>query len=402
MAMAMAMAMGGSCRMRPPFSRIRVTSHLISSMIQTFFFKPTKNITVSHPHFIASSSFSSSVSPISTSSFSPISHKPQIPLFLRPLIYSTTLLDLHNFFVWAKTLASSVGSTFVEIDNGPDSSLLLRELNWFLEDTIQDSSLISHLGTSQIDGLSSKTVGLRASLDQMYKLWQQRIEERRPFQYIVGCEHWRDLLLSVEEGVLIPRPETEKIVTLVEDVVCTNEALKEGIWADLGTGSGALAIAISRILGNSGRVFAIDLSPIAVSVASYNVERYALQDVIKVKQGSWFEPLMEFEGQLAGLVSNPPYIPSEDINGLQAEVGKYEPVLALDGGVEGMDSLFHICSTMSIMLKPGGFFVFETNGVKQCQVLADYLQNATGNGFCDVTIVPDFAGVRRFVIGHRR
>ena len=68
---------------------------------------------------------------------------------------------------------------------------------------------------------------------------------------------------------------------------------------------------------------------------------------------------MEFEGQLAGLVSNPPYIPSEDINGLQAEVGKYEPVLALDGGVEGMDSLFHICSTMSIMLKPGGFFVFE-------------------------------------------
>lgn len=276
--MAMTMAMGGSCRLRPPSSRTRVTSHLISSMIQTFFFKPNKNTTISHPHFIASSSsFSSSVSPISTSSFSPISHKPQIPLFLRPPIYSGTLLDLHNFFIWAKTLASSVGSTFVEIDNGPDSSLLLRELNWFLEDTIQDSSFISHLGTSQIDGLSSKMVGLRASLDQMYKLWQQRIEERRPFQYIVGCEHWRDLVLSVEEGVLIPRPETEKIVTLVEDVVCTNEALKGGIWADLGTGSGALAIAISRILGNNGRVFAIDLSPIAVSVASYNVERYALQ-----------------------------------------------------------------------------------------------------------------------------
>lgn len=58
-------------------------------------------------------------------------------------------------------------------------------------------------------------------------------------------------------------------------------------------------------------------------------------------------------------MSNPPYIPSEDISGLQAEVGKHEPILALDGGVEGLDDLFHLCTRMSIMLKPGGFFVFE-------------------------------------------
>lgn len=244
-------------------------------------------------------------------------------------------------------------------------------------------------------------VGLRASLDQMYKLWGQRIEERRPFQYIVGCEHWRDLVLSVEDGVLIPRPETEKIVDLVEEVVGKFEGLKEGVWADLGTGSGALAISISRVLGRSGRVIATDLSPIAVAVASYNVERYGLQDLIKVKQGSWFEPLMEFKGQLAGLVSNPPYIPSEDLSGLQAEVGKHEPMLALDGGVEGMDDLFHLCQRMYIMLKPGGFFVFETNGEKQCKILADYLRNVTGSSFCDVTIISDFAGILRFVTGHR-
>jgi len=65
------------------------------------------------------------------------------------------------------------------------------------------------------------------------------------------------------------------------------------------------------------------------------------------------------EGKLAGLVSNPPYIPSDDISGLQAEVGRHEPRLALDGGIEGMDALHHLCDGAALMLKPGGFFAFE-------------------------------------------
>ncbi|XP_021718826.1 uncharacterized protein LOC110686514 [Chenopodium quinoa] len=389
------LAMKGSYTYLTPSSS---TFPLISSILRTYR-KP--NYTSFHRYNLFASS-SSSVTPISISPIS-ISHKPQIPLFLRPPIYSTTLPDLHNFITWAKTLAFSIGSTFVEIDNGPDSTLLVRELNWFLDDAIEDPLIVSQLGVSQIDGLGSKLVGLRASLDEMYKLWRGRIEERRPFQYIVGCEHWRDLVLSVEEGVLIPRPETGKIVDLVEKVVGSEfEDLKDGVWADLGTGSGALAIAISRVLGKNGKVIATDLSPVAVAVASYNVERYGLQDLIEVEQGSWFEPLKEFEGQLAGVVSNPPYIPSEDISGLQAEVGRHEPILALDGGVKGMDDLFHLSTRMSIMLKPGGFFVVETNGEKQCRILTDYLKNASRNSFCDVNIISDFADIPRFVTGRRR
>lgn len=298
-----------------------------------------------------------------------------------------------------------MGPTFEQIDNGPDFTLLLRELKWFLDDVVEDPSLISHLGTLQKERFLSENkmmVGLRETPDQIYKLWEQRIEERRPFQYIVGCEHWRDLVLSVEEGVLIPRPESEKIVDLVEDVVRRESVLKEGLWVDLGTGSGALAIGIARVLGGSGRVFATDLSPVAVGVAKYNVERYGLQDSVEVKQGSWFDPLMDLEGEIAGLVSNPPYIPSEDINGLQAEVGRHEPRLALDGGVEGMDYLIYLCTRTSTMLKPGGFFAFETNGEKQCKLLAQYLENATGNNFRDINIVPDFAGISRFVTGYRK
>lgn len=67
------------------------------------------------------------------------------------------------------------------------------------------------------------------------------------------------------------------------------------------------------------------------------------------------------EGKLAGLVSNPPYIPSKDISGLQAEVGKHEPRVALDGGIDGMDALLHLCDGADLMLKPGGFFAFEVH-----------------------------------------
>uniref|UniRef100_M1C0Q5 N6-DNA-methyltransferase n=1 Tax=Solanum tuberosum TaxID=4113 RepID=M1C0Q5_SOLTU len=197
--------------------------------------------------------------------------KLQKPLFLRPPTFKTTISDLKKWHLWAKSLTSSVGSTFLELDNGPDSELLLRELNWLVEDAIQTPK--SFLQQPQKNYNDNSSVSIRASLEELYMLWKQRVEERRPFQYVVGCEHWRDLVLSVQEGVLIPRPETELIVDLVDDAIKETDELREGLWADLGTGSGALAIGIARILGSSGRVVATDLSPVATAVASYNVQR---------------------------------------------------------------------------------------------------------------------------------
>jgi release factor glutamine methyltransferase len=115
-------------------------------------------------------------------------------------------------------------------------------------------------------------------------------------------------VLSVQEGVLIPRPNTELIVDLVSDVVSKNEELGQGLWADVGTGSGAIAIGIRRIWGS----YDTDLSPIAVLVATLMC-LYGLQVVIEVRQGSWFEPLKDVEGQLVGIVSNQPYIPSDKL-----------------------------------------------------------------------------------------
>lgn len=330
-------------------------------------------------------------------SSSVVSLKPQTPLYLRPPVFHESLTELKKWHKWAKEQASSVGSAFLDLDNGPDSTLLHRELNWLIQDAFQQPSALNPDESHDDSGM----VSLRVRLVELYELWKQRIEGRRPFQYVVGCEHWRDLILSVEEGVLIPRPETEIIVDLVDEAMKENRELENGLWADLGTGSGALAIGICRVLEGSGRVVATDVSDIAVAVASYNVQRYCLQDRVAVRRGSWYGPLKCDEGKLAGLVSNPPYIPSADIDGLQAEVSKHEPRLALDGGANGMSDLLHLSRGAASILKPGGFFAFETNGDMQSEFLQDYINTEMEGSFCRLKIVSDFTGIKRFVTGYR-
>ena len=128
--------------------------------------------------------------------------------------------------------------------------------------------------------LNNKTTNahilLRASIEELDEQWTQRVRDRRPFQYVVGCTHWRDLVLRVQEGVLIPRPETEQMIDLAEAAIAADNSLEDGLWADLGTGSGALAIALGRLLPSTGSVIAIDASTTAVAVASRNVKQYGL------------------------------------------------------------------------------------------------------------------------------
>lgn len=108
-----------------------------------------------------------------------------------------------------------------------------------------------------------------------------------------------------------------------------------------------------------------------VTAFGSNYVSHDLQDKIEVREGSWLEPLKDMEGKLSGLVSNPPYIPSKDIAGLQAEVGKHEPRVALDGGIDGMDALLHLCDGADLMLKPGGFFAFEVQPLFFQKVLSN-------------------------------
>ncbi|CAK9237138.1 unnamed protein product [Sphagnum troendelagicum] len=324
------------------------------------------------------------------------------PICERPAVHITCLEDLLQWVRKAQQLAASVEQQFYDTDGGPDSSDLLRELDWLLDDSLaaccqkgRDSDAFSQLNNQT----TSAHVLLRISIEELENQWVQRVKERRPFQYIVGCAHWRDLVLSVQEGVLIPRPETEQMIDLAEAAIMGNPSLAVGLWADLGTGSGAIAIALARLLPSPGSVLAVDMSETAVAVARRNVGHYALTDKVNVVHGSWFLSLEDQKGSLAGVISNPPYIPSANIAALQAEVGKHEPRTALDGGQDGMKDLRQICHGSARALRAGGFLALETNGGTQAEAVADLLRNMNSPVTCfqNIKIVPDFAGICRFV-----
>ncbi|KAM0865744.1 hypothetical protein ACQ4PT_043065 [Festuca glaucescens] len=322
-----------------------------------------------------SSATASALTPPSPTTPAPLEHADPTPLFLRPPTHPVPPSSLEAFRLRAAALVP------------PSAPHLHRHLRWFLADAsapATDQAPPHHL--------------LRAPLEELEALWLAHVRDRRPFQYVVGNEHWGGLVVALRDGVLIPRPETEAVLEMVGAV----EGFEGGWWADLGTGSGAIAVAVARMLGPHGRVFATDVSEVAIEVTRLNVERYELQDKVEIRHGSWFEPLEEVKGKLMGVISNPPYIPTDDLPGLQPEVGWHEPKLALDGGKDGLDHLLHICEGLSSALKPGGFFVFETNGNKQSEFLVDFISTKWSSSFCNVEAVLDFADIKRFVRGYHR
>jgi release factor glutamine methyltransferase len=174
-------------------------------------------------------------------------------------------------------MAAAVGDKFREADGGPSSEELLKELEWMVEDgfSMRWRELKS---SAHAADQASKAVLSRARLEELSVLWSQRVGERRPFQYVVGCAHWRDYVLCVREGVLIPRPETEQMIDIAQEVLASNPGLGKGLWLDLGTGSGALAIGLGHLLLHPESVIlAIDISLDALSFAALNVRRYGLQ-----------------------------------------------------------------------------------------------------------------------------
>ncbi|MBW4487765.1 MAG: peptide chain release factor N(5)-glutamine methyltransferase [Trichocoleus desertorum ATA4-8-CV12] len=251
-------------------------------------------------------------------------------------------------------------------------------------------------------------VQLQISLPELTELWQKRIQARVPVQYLVGTAPWRQFNLTVSPAVLIPRPETELIIDLaVAAVKATglSTAFNSGvstrepeIWVDLGTGSGAIAIGIATAFPKA-TVYAVDCSPAALAVAQQNITDLGLGDRVQFRQGAWFQPLTGLEGQLWGMVSNPPYIPTAMVSDLQPEVAWHEPHLALDGGEDGLDSIRHLVATAPTYLRSGGIWLIEMMAGQAEQVVE--LLERQGD-YDRVRVHADLAGIDRFVLAYRR
>ncbi|PLZ99449.1 protein-(glutamine-N5) methyltransferase, release factor-specific [Fischerella thermalis CCMEE 5268] len=243
-------------------------------------------------------------------------------------------------------------------------------------------------------------IQLQLPLAKLDLLWQKRLKERLPVQYIAGVTPWRKFKITVSPAVLIPRPETELLIDIAVAAVAKSkneQGLQQGHWADLGTGSGAIAIGLADALPKA-TIHAVDYSSAAVAIAQINAQNAKLSDRIKFYQGYWWEPLESFKGQLSGMVSNPPYIPSSTLSTLQPEVVNHEPHLALDGGDDGLDCIRYLVETSPTYLKSGGVWLVEMMA-GQADAVQEMLQNQ--GSYCNIEIYTDLAGIERFALAQR-
>ncbi|WP_434687915.1 peptide chain release factor N(5)-glutamine methyltransferase [Pseudanabaena minima] len=234
-------------------------------------------------------------------------------------------------------------------------------------------------------------------LTKLDQLWQKRLSDRVPLQYLVGSVTWRDLDLKVSPDVLIPRPETELIIDIVAEN-CQDSMYENGVWVDLGTGSGAIAIALAQKFSQA-EIHAVDYSQAALEIAKTNSNRNHQQ--VQFHHGSWFEPLANhnLENKLAGIVSNPPYIPSIEVVNLQPEVTNHEPHLALDGGDDGLDAIRELINNAPQYLISGGFWIVELMA-GQAEVVRSLLQ--INGRYTNIQIHQDYAAIKRFVSANKK
>lgn len=221
-----------------------------------------------------------------------------------------------------------------------------------------------------------------------------RRAEGAPLAYAVGRANFRDLTLDVDERVLIPRPETEMLVDLV-----ISRCRPGGTAADIGTGSGALAIAMARE-GKFEHVIGTDISSDALDVARTNARYYAAMSRAQMSflRGDLLAP-PELPRPLAAIVSNPPYISYAEIDQLPPSVRDWEPAVALFSAGGGMETTARLVRQAGEALAPGGLLALETDA-RRASLTAELL--ATDARYMNVSVHLDLAGRERFVLANKR
>lgn len=263
----------------------------------------------------------------------------------------------------------------------------LAELDWLVQRWTNLDRLALRMGNFQ----QKSAILLYESWENIQRGWQRRLEERCPVQYLLGKTNWRNFSLRVTPAVLIPRPETELIIDIVQ--AQGYSADHSSHWVDLGTGSGAIALGLAEIFPQ-GTIHGVDRSREALAIARDNARLNQLEHRIQFHQGDWWHPLDFLKGQVQGMVSNPPYIPQAELSQLPPEVIDHEPVSALDGGQDGLASLRQLIRRSPIYLQPGGFWLVEVMAGQACAV-ATLLEEQ--GCYKKIQIHPDLAGIERFV-----
>lgn len=215
----------------------------------------------------------------------------------------------------------------------------------------------------------------------------------RPVAYIVGNREFMGLDFYVQEGVLIPRPDTEPLVEELIELCRGKENLN---ILDIGTGSGAITISLAKYL-NTSKVKSFDISDIALEVGKKNAISNEVDDRVEFIKSDLFSSIENKSIQFDVIVSNPPYIPKKDIETLHIQVKDYEPYTALEGGEDGLDFYRSITEQSRMYLKENGILAYEV-GHDQAQDVAEIMKS---NGYTKIYTKKDLQGIDRVVIGYK-
>ena len=235
-------------------------------------------------------------------------------------------------------------------------------------------------------------VTLKIDFQSLKKKWIEHIRVSKPIQYICGSTYWRNFKFELNTNVLIPRVETEKIVEIASDIISSED--KKIIFADLGTGSGS--IAISLVAENKNwKGLATDIDMNALHIAKINHKKISSEAKINFYCGNWWEPLINYAGRINLAVTNPPYIPRNVYESLSSSVKEFEPKKALYGGEDGLSHIKQIISNAPKFLVRGGWLILE-NHFDQSIKIKKLLQE---RGFDSLKTINDTYGIGRFTIG---
>ena len=239
---------------------------------------------------------------------------------------------------------------------------------------------------------SKKNVNLKINLDLLESIWEKHLNTSIPIQHLCGIAYWRDLKLEVSDKVLIPRPETELIVDIVLELFKNKE--EKITFADLGTGSGAISIALA-LANPLWDGIAIDIDNDALDLAARNFANNSNRSNVKFYCGNWWDPIKNLKREIDLAIANPPYIPQDTFKKLPKEVINFEPKIALFGGEDGLDHIKEIIKNAPSYLKDKGYLLVENHFDQGNKVKKIFLEN----GFRSVKVLKDLSGIGRFTIG---
>jgi release factor glutamine methyltransferase len=261
--------------------------------------------------------------------------------------------------------------------------------------------LAAILGVRREDLYVQYARALTTGEEKLFKSALRRRASREPVAYILGEREFWSLDFSVSPEVLIPRPETELLVELALSYLSRGPRQIDGAGAvgrhlyalDLGTGSGAIAVSLAKERDDL-TLWATDLSQPALDKACLNARRHAVEQRIHFCQGDLFEPVADMKGVFDVIVSNPPYICRSELAHVPADVREWEPRMALDGGVDGLDFYRRIIADAALYLRPEGFLLVEMGPDLAAQVHGLF---AAAGQYEDCAVRPDYSGRPRVV-----